>query len=510
MSTHRQIRLTNTLTGKKEILETTVPGKLTMYSCGPTVYNFIHIGNLRGALVSDMFFRYFKRVGYDVVYVRNYTDVDDKIIQKATDEKTTSEAVAHKYTREVETDFAMAGILEPTHKTTVTTHIAEIINLVKRIIDNGKAYVIDSGEVLFSIESFPEYGKLSHKPIDDLIAGIRVNINEKKRNPLDFSLWKPAKPGEPAWDSPWGKGRPGWHIECSAMAGKWLGDQIDVHHGGEDLIFPHHENEIAQSEAATGKAPFVKYWLHHAFLTMSKEKMSKSVGNVFLARDFLTQFSGELARFLLLSSHYRSPIDFTDDLVEQAITGLNRIYEAKAKAIKLFKQTTGNKQVTAPWDNFVMDCERAKKEIDDALANDFNISAGLGSLFTLIREFNRIVALNSSQSNDQKKDNDKANAAAIGAGKLIQLIEEDIGDIIGIGKMDPEKAFEDLKRIHASRLAASGVERLTEDEILRKIDERKEARKAKDFAKADLLRKELDSKGVIINDSPSGTTWEYK
>ena len=280
MTPIREIKVTNSLSGKKEVLVTRIPGKLGMYSCGPTVYALIHIGNLRAALSSDLFFRYFKKVGYDVNFVRNYTDVDDRIIAKSNLEKVSSEEIADRFIGEVEKDYAVAGMQEPTHKTTVREHIPEIIAMTKKIIDNGKGYVAPDGEVLFAIEKFEGYGKLSHKKIDDLVAGIRVEVSEKKKNPLDFTLWKPAKPGEPTWDSPWCKGRPGWHIECSAMASKWLGEQMDVHHGGSDLIFPHHENEIAQSEAASGKAPYVGYWLHSAFLTMQKGVMS-SVHEIF-------------------------------------------------------------------------------------------------------------------------------------------------------------------------------------------------------------------------------------
>jgi cysteinyl-tRNA synthetase len=501
--TCRPIKLTNTLTGKKELLETFQPGRLTMYSCGPTVYNFIHIGNLRGGVVADMFFRYFKRVGYDVNYVRNYTDVDDKIIQRASDEGISPEEVARKYTLEVEKDFAVAGMEEPTRKTTVTTHMPEIIAIVEKLIANGKAYVIESGEVLFSIGSFPGYGKLSHKQIDELQAGARVEVNSKKRNPLDFSLWKPCKPGEPFWDSPWGKGRPGWHIECSAMAGKWLGDRIDVHHGGEDLVFPHHENEIAQSEGASGQAPFVRYWLHHAFLTMSKEKMSKSLGNVFTARQFLTLYGGEVARYMLLSIHYRSMIDFGEETIEQALTSLSRIYEAKLAALKLTQKKASMPDLRAEnlWGSFVMDCEKTRREIDEHLANDFNTAGALASLFSLVREFNRVLAEPMAQATP---------SAVLGAAELIRVMEHDIGGVMGVARLQPEKALADLAAIRASRPAAGGGARPSEQEIRDAIQARADARKAKDFAKGDQIRKDLEARGVLIKDGPQGTSWEYK
>ena len=499
----RPIHVTNTLTGKKELLETLVPGKLSLYTCGPTVYNFIHIGNLRTACVADTFYRYFKRVGYDVTYVRNYTDVDDKIIKKSNEEKLPFEELTRKYIQEVEKDYAVAGMLEPTHKPTVSGTMPEIVAMIQKLIDNGKAYVVESGDVLYSIESFQGYGKLSHKLIDDLIAGIRVDVNEKKKNPLDFALWKPAKPGEPAWDSPWGKGRPGWHIECSAMAAAWIGDQVDVHHGAVDLIFPHHENEIAQSEGSCGKAPFVKYWMHNAFLTLSKTKMSKSLGNVFSAREFLTQFSGEFARYMLVGVHYRSPIDFDEALLEQTMTGLHRIYEAKEKATAIQKQGRARADLRAEgaWGQFLASCESTRKDIDECYANDFNTAGALGALFTLIREFNRTLAEPLAAATP---------SAVLGAQELIRILEDDIGGVIGVGRLDPAKALEDLARIKATRAAAGGTDLPQEAEILGAIESRKAARAAKDFAKADQIRKDLEARGVLIKDSPTGTTWSYK
>jgi cysteinyl-tRNA synthetase len=498
----REIKLTNSMTGKKEVFHPRVPGKVSFYSCGPTVYNFIHIGNLRTALISDLIFRYFKRIGYEIDFVRNYTDVDDKIIGQATKEATTAAEIAKKYTLEVERDYAVAGMLEPTHKTTVTHHIPEIVKMIEDILKNGKAYVVD-GEVFFAIDSFPGYGKLSHRLIDDLIAGARVEPGIKKKNPLDFSLWKPAKPGEPFWESPWGKGRPGWHIECSAMATKWLGAQIDLHHGGEDLIFPHHENEIAQTEAATGKDPFVKVWLHNAFLTMAKEKMSKSLGNVFLARDFLTQFSGEIARFLLLSIHYRTPIDFDRELVENSLTGLHRIYEAKAKAQELLKtaRARADLRAEAAWGSFVASCEKARTEIEESFANDLNTAGAVGALFTLIRDFNRTLAEPLAAATP---------SAVLGAQELLKILEEDIGSVMNVGRLDPAKALEDIARVRVTLGERSGVARPSEDEIKNLLQQRVDARAAKNFARGDEIRKDLESRGVLIKDSPKGTTWEYK
>ena len=499
----RPIRITNTMTGEKEVLQTRVPGHLSLYSCGPTVYGFIHIGNLRGGLVADMFARYFTQVGYQVNYVRNYTDVDDKIIKRGIEEATPPEVVAKRYTLEAEKDYAVSGMMDPTHKPCVTTHISEIISMVETLISKGIAYPIEGGDVFYSIEKFSSYGKLSHKPLDDLIAGIRVDVNEKKRSPLDFVLWKLAKPGEPSWDSPWGRGRPGWHIECSAMSSKWIGNEIDIHHGGEDLIFPHHENEIAQSEGASGHAPFVRYWVHHAFLTLSKTKMSKSLGNVFTARDFLTKFSGEFARYLLLGVHYRSMIDFDENLIEQTLLGLQRIYEAKLKAVQMTRlaKVMPDPRAESIWGEFMASCEKVRREVDENYANDFNTAGALASVFTLIREFNRVLGEPLALATP---------AAILGSGELIRVLEVDLGNVLGVGRQDPEKALADLMRIKAQRSQAEGTDIPKEEEILRLLDERKAARAAKNFLRSDEIRNELDARGVLIKDSPQGVAWQYK
>ncbi len=496
----REVRLTNSATHKKEILKPLVAGKISFYSCGPTVYNLIHIGNLRSGVVSDLFFRYFVSLGYDTTFVRNYTDVDDKIIRQAEVEGLTPEQVATKYTIEVERDFALAGMLEPTHKTTVTTHMVEIIDLISQIIARGHAYVASDGEVLFSIKSFSTYGKLSRKNLDELEAGIRVEVSEKKRDPLDFTLWKPAKKGEPSWSSPWGQGRPGWHIECSAMARKWLGDQMDIHHGGPDLIFPHHENEIAQSEAGTGHAPFVGLWLHHAFVTLSKEKMSKSLGNVFGAREFLTRFGGELARYFLLSVHYRSPIDFDSEALENALTSLTRLYEAKLKAKKLLEGESTT--VSSDWSEFVKLCDQSVIEIEDHFANDMNTPGALSVVFTLVRNFNRMVGeplLGSPK------------AASGGARRFLGVLKDTLGPVMGFGLLDPEVALLNFERIRKTELVQNkSAALMSDDEIRQKIADRKAAREAKNFAEADRIRKDLEVNRIFIKDGPAGTTWEIR
>ncbi len=507
----KPIHITNTKTRKKELFQPLEPGKVKMYSCGPTVYGFIHIGNLRAALTADLFYRLFKRFGYDVTYVRNYTDVDDKIIKRANEEKITSDDVTRKYISEVEKDYALAGLMEPTHKTKVTEHLPEIITMVGKIIENGKAYTADDAEgfdptakeVFFSIDAFPTYGQLSGKKLEDLRAGERVEVNTKKKNPADFSLWKPAKAGEPSWDSPWGKGRPGWHIECSAMACKWLGDQMDLHHGGEDLVFPHHENEIAQSEAATGTHPYVKYWVHNAFLNFDGEKMSKSLGNIVSARDFLSRYGSEVTRILFLSVHYRSPFDINPAMMDQAITNLERLYEAKKKA-----EETRAKKIAVPdpraeqvWGGFMIDCDRARNAILDHYANDLNTPGALAEIFSLCREWNRCAgepnALNTP-------------TAILAANEFIKVIEEDIGAVIGVGRASADSVFARLQEIRLMRAQNEGRATLTDAEIEDLLVQRKDARAQKNFKRSDEIRDELLSKGVEIKDSPQGTTWVRK
>jgi cysteinyl-tRNA synthetase len=500
MKPRRTLRLTNSLTGKKEEFRPLREGVVSLYSCGPTVYGPIHIGNLRAGLVADLFFRYFSHVGFDVHFARNYTDVDDKIIQKAAQEGVSADEVAKKYTRMVEEDYAHAGMRRPVHACKVTETIPEIIGMIESILARGHAYVIDTGEVLYSIESFEGYGKLSHKKIEDLVAGMRVEVNEKKRNPLDFALWKPAKAGEPAWESPWGPGRPGWHIECSAMIHKHLGEQIDIHHGGEDLLFPHHENEIAQSEGATGKAPFARYWLHHAFITMSKAKMSKSLGNIVSARDFLSRYGGEVARYFCLSSHYRSPIDLSEDSIETALSSLQRLYEAKAKAQKVAAGPSPG-PVSAEWAAVIRDCEKTREEIEECYANDLNTAGALGALFTLIRAFNRVSA--------EPGQLEAANASAA-AQAFLGLLEHEIGEVLGVGGLDPAQALLQLEQVKRAQAEASGQTRPSAEEIQALIQARKAARAAKNFAESDRIRDELLARGVAIKDGPQGTTWEYR
>ena len=499
---NKSIYLTNSKTHKRELFKPITPGKVLMYSCGPTVYSFIHIGNLRAALTADLFYRVFKRFGYNVNYVRNYTDVDDKIIKRANEEKVSCDEITRKFITEVEKDYALAGMMEPTHKVKVTEHLPEIIKMVEDIIKNGKAYAVD-GEVFFSIDSFPAYGQLSGKTLEDLRAGERVEVNTKKKNPGDFSLWKPAKPGEPSWDSPWGKGRPGWHIECSAMACKWLGPQMDLHHGGEDLIFPHHENEIAQTEAATGKHPYVATWVHNAFLNFDGEKMSKSLGNVMNARDFLANYGGELARMIFLGVHYRSPFNFNSALLDQSLANLERLYEAKksAEVVRAKKIALPDPMAEQVWGGFMIDCDRARNAILDHYANDLNTAGALSEIFTLTREWNRCSAEPNATNTP---------AAIIAANEFIKVIEEEIGSVIGVGKLSSDQALIQFQAIRLKRSQNEGKATLSDSEIEALIEERKNARAQKNFKRSDEVRDELLAKGVEIKDSPQGTTWVRK
>jgi cysteinyl-tRNA synthetase len=505
------------MTGKKEPFSPMDPSCVRVYACGPTTYNFIHIGNLRAAMVADLFVRFLRSEGFRVQYVRNYTDVDDKIINEANKQGIEPKSLAEKFIKEAELDYAAAGLLDPDHKPRVSETIPEIIQMIETLVQKKHAYVTTDGEVLFSIDSFSEYGKLSRKKLEDNQAGARVEVNHQKKNPFDFALWKPAKPGEPFWESPWGIGRPGWHIECSAMIYKILGSQIDLHLGGEDLIFPHHENEIAQSECALGCHPFVKYWVHNAFLTLSQEKMSKSLGNVFLARDFLTRYSGEVARFLLLSVHYRSILDFNTDTLENALSSLQRIYEAKEKALSLKESKIGLSDMRAEsaWGEFVVSADHARREIKKSYQDDLNTPGALAALFTLIRQWNRTLMVPHATHTP---------SALLGAEALIDVVENSIGSVIGIGRLKPSQFFETLQRIRREELKHLKKEEdvgeglnpsdpttpLTESEILAAIEARAQARAQKNFAESDRIRKDLELRGVLLKDTPEGTTWEYK
>jgi cysteinyl-tRNA synthetase len=461
----------NSLTGKKEEFKPLRPGEVSMYVCGPTVYDLSHIGHARSAVAFDVIFRYLKR-SYNVKYARNYTDVDDKIINKANAEGVTSEVVAERNIKAFDEDMSSLGVETPTFRPRATETIPEIVRLIETLISKGHAYEL-AGDVYFAVRSFNGYGKLSGKNIEELEHGARVEVDERKRDPLDFALWKGSKPGEPAWDSTWGSGRPGWHIECSAMSQKFLGETIDIHGGGRDLIFPHHENEIAQSEAATGK-PFVRHWLHNGFVNIEKEKMSKSLGNVLGIREALKYHSGEAIRLFLLSSHYRSPIDYTPDNLKEAEAGLERFYKTLERMDSFGAGGQGSKN------------GERMSGVKSAMDDDFNTAGAIGEIYKLVSEANRLM--------------DAGGPDIDGELKVIRAAFKEAGSFLGVFTREAADYF-------AGRRQGAAVSR---DEIKRLIEARAQARKNKDFAGADRIRKELDEKGIVLEDTAKGTTWTVK
>ncbi|MCW5724962.1 MAG: cysteine--tRNA ligase [Maricaulaceae bacterium] len=452
------LRLHDTLSGEKKPFQPADPKRVTMYVCGPTVYNYAHIGNARPVVVFDVLFRLLRHVyGADhVVYARNFTDVDDKIIKAAAESGEQIDAVTGKFARIYQDDMAALGALPPTLEPKATDNIGAMVEMTARLIELGHAYEAE-GHVLFAVGSFHEYGKLSKRSRDDMIAGARVEVAPYKRDPADFVLWKPAKAGEPGWDSPWGRGRPGWHIECSAMNAAHLGRTIDIHGGGQDLVFPHHENEIAQTECAHGGRPFARFWLHNGFLSMDSEKMSKSLGNVLLVHDLLRHWPGEALRYALLSGHYRAPLDWNDALVDRARKSLDRLYGVLRRA---------------------PDAAAAEppQAVIDALADDLNTPKALAALFEIAGRANKA---------DSEAERAQAAAELRGAGALLGLLQDDADAWFGIaGMADGERA-----RIDAL------------------VAERAQARAAKDFARADALRAELAALDVTVEDGPEGATW---
>lgn len=454
-----------------------------MYVCGVTVYDLCHIGHARACIVFDVIYRYLQFSGYEVIYVRNFTDVDDKIINKANEEGKSCNEISKRYIEAFYEDMNALGIKAPTYEPKATEYISEMVDMIKRLIDRGHAYQA-GGDVVYSVESFTDYGKLSGKKIDELQAGARVEVDEKKKNPLDFTLWKESKPGEPAWESPWGKGRPGWHIECSAMSQKYLGETFDIHGGGKDLIFPHHENEVAQSQGATGKKP-INYWIHNGFVDINKEKMSKSLGNFFTIKEVVEKYQPEIIRLFLLSSHYRSPIDFSDQSLNEAGIVLNRFYE--------FLDFVNKLKID---DSFEPDKEIMEK-FKSAMDDDFNAALSLGHLNDFLRKLNAVKdQLKSKKGSDS--DNLKKN---LGEGKKAIL---KIGEVLGLFLDDPSGFLESFKE---KKLMELGI---TKEQIEEMIAARKEARKDKNWKEADKIREDLNKKGVVLEDKPEGTIWKIK
>jgi cysteinyl-tRNA synthetase len=489
--------LTNSMHAQKEQI---TKKKIRFYSCGPTVYGPIHIGNLRSALVSDLIVRTLRVSEFEVNYVRNFTNIDDKIIFRAKQENVSSEFIADQYTLQAKKDFALAQCLPPTQEPLVTDHIPEIIALIEKLIEKKTAYVSESKEVLFKISQFPEYGKLSHQNLEALLSSVRIQEREGKQSPLDFALWKPAKKNEPSWDSPWGKGRPGWHIECSAMAAKWLGDQIDIHHGGEDLIFPHHENEIAQSECATGKTPFSQIWVHHALVTVDGSKMSKSTGNIILACDFLTQYGAEITRYLLLGSHYRSVIDFSEKSLQNIIQALHRLYEAKNRLFSLSEKSVQSLLPLA---------ESTHQKILLSLQDDLNTPMALSHLFVFAREINKTHDQAHHKKDHPEEDHTPESAFLLPhtlPAFLLPLLKpfDLLQETIGVAGSNPLEALKKLTFLQQKDTS------LSSEEIESFMNQRKEARQKKDFAQSDAIRDLLLEKGILIEDKNGISTWKIK
>ncbi|MCB0416479.1 MAG: cysteine--tRNA ligase [Bdellovibrionales bacterium] len=487
------MRITNTLTGEKETFEPIHAGEVKMYVCGPTVYGLTHIGNFRPVVFFNVVRNYLERKGFKVTYVSNFTDVDDKIINKAREQEISASEVSEKYTEEFIKDVESLGIRRPDKAPKVTEFIPQIIDFIAGLVKNGSAYVAENGEVFFSVRNFQEYGKLSKKKIDDLQVGARVDPNELKRDPLDFSLWKPQKAAdEPAWESPWGPGRPGWHIECSAMAMQYCGETFDIHGGGMDLIHPHHENEIAQSEGLTGK-PFVRYWMHNNLLTMESEKMSKSLGNIFLTRDFVKKHSAETLKFMLLSGHYRSPIDFSEKHIRDVDAALHRIYSARLKCESFpTEDLAPGGEGSTEENKLVAFSKEFPKLWQDAMDDDFNTAKAAGYLFEYVRAVNAYL--------DRKKF--KPNEKAL---ELCQNFVAALEDYSSVMNVLGENSETFLQSLRLRYLAANGISEAT---VLEKIAQRREARQSKDFSRADALRDELLEKGVEVRDAGDVSTWD--
>ncbi|VVC75819.1 Cysteine--tRNA ligase [Aquicella siphonis] len=455
------LQIHNTLTRQKQEFIPMVPGKVGMYVCGVTVYDYCHLGHARTYTSVDVIIRYLRWRGYEVNHVRNITDIDDKIIKRASENNEEYRVVTERFTRAMHEDFSALGLTAPEFEPRATDYIPQMIGLIEKIIANQHAYVGANGDVYFDVRSFQSYGCLSHHDIEQLESGARVEISEVKRDPLDFVLWKLAKPGEPSWDSPWGKGRPGWHIECSAMSMDLLGKHFDIHAGGRDLIFPHHENEIAQSEAAS-KHPFVNLWMHTGFLQMEKEKMSKSLGNFVTIRDVLREHEPEVLRFFLISSHYRSPLIYTTDALYQSRQSLERFYTALRHLSD------------APHPENT----RFENQFMAAMDDDFNTPVALSALFDLAHEIQRL------------RNKDMRAAAAHGA-----LLKR-LGGVLGILQTAPETFFQTGGETDPAKIEAL-------------IAQRQQARREKNWAEADRIRDELASMFVVIEDSPQGTTWKF-
>ena len=465
----RELKVYNTLTRRKETFVPVTPGQVKMYVCGITPYNHSHMGNARPFVTWDVIKRYLEHLGYEVTHIQNFTDVDDKIINAANGEGVTWDTIANRYIASYFEVMDALHIRRADKYPRVSEHMPEIIHMVQTLIDKGYAYVIDH-DVYYSVEKFAGYGKLSGRSLDDMMAGARIEVDDRKHNPMDFALWKGAKPGEPSWDSPWGPGRPGWHIECSVMSKKYLGEEIDIHAGGEDLVFPHHENEIAQSEAANGKT-FARYWMHNAFLNIDNKKMSKSAGNFFTVRDIVAKYDPQVVRFFMLSAHYRSPLNFSDELMEAAKNGLDRIRTAAAN-LNFLLEKAGAGEATEEEKKLLKEAAGFAVKFDEAMDDDFNTADAIAAIFELVKFAN-------------------TNAGADNSAAYIKALLEEIKELADVCGLIVEKK-----------------EEMLDEDVEALIAERQAARKAKNFARADEIRDELLERGIILEDTREGVKWK--
>ncbi|PIE60649.1 MAG: cysteine--tRNA ligase [Desulfobulbus propionicus] len=484
------VRIYNTLTRKKEELKPIEDNHVKLYVCGITSYDYCHIGHARSSLVFDMVVRYLRYRGFNVTFVRNFTDIDDKIIKRANEQGVEPQALALRFIDEFYTDMDALGTLRPDVEPKATEHIPEMIALVQTLVDKGFAYP-SGGDVYFRVGKYAEYGRLSGRSLEDMQAGARIEVNEQKENPMDFVLWKSAKPGEPKWESPWGDGRPGWHIECSAMSKKYFGDTFDIHGGGKDLIFPHHENEIAQSCCASG-IEFANMWMHHGFVTIKDEKMSKSLGNFLTIRDVLKEYSAEELRLFLFSTQYRNPLDFSETALQDARAGLERMYECLAGVAQLSAPVNEGEQTIGKKDREKL--ESLEQRFQYAMDNDFNTAQAVGLLFDAVKILNKLLGSGAGKCTPDEYKLLTNTAATL----------QKLGAVIGVLIQDPVHVIQEKK---AEKLASIT---LSEKEIEALIERRNTARAEKDWAASDEVRDQLLAHNIVLKDGPEGTTWDVK